>query len=566
MRRQFIRTLIAFVLIITVLIIPAYAESAVITGSKVNLRAGPGTNYYIAATIERETAVDILNRYDPSWYYVSYNGIEGFVSSAYLSTGDNASVSSAASSDSGSGIHILPTDTAEKYSTGSKGYINSDYVRFRSGPGSNYSIVGEYGKGKTIEIVTTVGDWIAGYIDGNPGYIHKDYVTIGTYTQPSAAPSSPTGGITVVSPADIEPDTYLPTPNESAQNAGSITVVSPAPAPTPTPKSNVFYADTPQPTQTPAVTALPVPVSADGREAYVYGTYVRFRKGPGTNYSIIGTYNTGKEAIAYANAGNGWVFCRIDGQEGYIHGDYLYVTPNTVSSAPTGTPSDAQTQSITVINASVATPQPAPTQQKKGYISGNNVRVRSSPSMTSKILGELFYGNEVIVTGYADGWTQISVNGTTAYVYSDYVKEGSYITVSGSSESRSTPVYNGPVSGQDVVNFACQYLGAPYTWGGTSPETGFDCSGFVSFVYAHFGKTLNRVASDQAKNGTHVDTAGIQPGDIICFYSGSSYIGHVGIYIGGNKFIHASNSTTGVIISDLSGYYSSRGYEIRRIT
>ena len=61
------------------------------------------------------------------------------------------------------------------------------------------------------------------------------------------------------------------------------------------------------------------------------------------------------------------------------------------------------------------------------------------------------------------------------------------------------------------------------------------------------------------------DQANLQPGDILCFYSGSSYIGHAGIYIGGNKFIHSSNSTTGVIISELSGYYASRGFEARRI-
>ena len=108
-------------------------------------------------------------------------------------------------------------------------------------------------------------------------------------------------------------------------------------------------------------------------------------------------------------------------------------------------------------------------------------------------------------------------------------------------------------------------MGYGYRWGGSSPSTGFDCSGLVYYVYKQFGYTLNRVAQDQASNGVHVEPSAIQPGDILCFYSGSSYIGHVGIYIGGGRFVHASNSTTGVIISELSGYYSSRGYEARRI-
>ena len=85
------------------------------------------------------------------------------------------------------------------------------------------------------------------------------------------------------------------------------------------------------------------------------------------------------------------------------------------------------------------------------------------------------------------------------------------------------------------------------------------------YVYKQFGHTLNRVAADQARNGRHVDASELQPGDLLCFYSGSSYIGHVGIYIGDGQFVHASNSTTGVIISSLSGYYVTRGFEARRI-
>ena len=109
-------------------------------------------------------------------------------------------------------------------------------------------------------------------------------------------------------------------------------------------------------------------------------------------------------------------------------------------------------------------------------------------------------------------------------------------------------------------------MGYRYSWGGKSPETGFDCSGFVYYVYSQFGYTLNRVACDQALNGVHVDPKDLQPGDVLCFYSNDNYyIGHTGIYIGNNKFIHASTSTTGVIITELGGYYFTRGYEARRI-
>ena len=118
--------------------------------------------------------------------------------------------------------------------------------------------------------------------------------------------------------------------------------------------------------------------------------------------------------------------------------------------------------------------------------------------------------------------------------------------------------------GNQIAQYALQYVGYPYVWGGTTPA-GFDCSGFVQYVYKQFGYTLNRIACDQALNGVAVDINALQPGDVLCFYSGSNYIGHVGIYIGDNKFVHASTSTTGVIISELSGYYYNRGFIARRI-
>ena len=119
--------------------------------------------------------------------------------------------------------------------------------------------------------------------------------------------------------------------------------------------------------------------------------------------------------------------------------------------------------------------------------------------------------------------------------------------------------------GQQIAQYALQFLGYDYCWGGKDPSTGFDCSGLVYYVYSQFGYTLNRVAQDQARNGVAVSADALQPGDILCFYSGSSYIGHAGIYIGNGMFVHAQNSATGVVITELAGHYADRGYEARRI-
>lgn len=112
-----------------------------------------------------------------------------------------------------------------------------------------------------------------------------------------------------------------------------------------------------------------------------------------------------------------------------------------------------------------------------------------------------------------------------------------------------------------------KYLGCRYVSGGSSPSTGFDCSGFTSYVYKQCGISISRSSGAQASNGTAVSKANLQPGDLVLFNNrANTSVGHVGIYIGGNTFIHAGNSGTGVITTSLSdSYYQSRYVTGRRI-
>ena len=104
-------------------------------------------------------------------------------------------------------------------------------------------------------------------------------------------------------------------------------------------------------------------------------------------------------------------------------------------------------------------------------------------------------------------------------------------------------------TGQQIVNFATQFVGNPYVWGGTSLTNGADCSGFTQSVMANFGISIPRTAASQSGSGTPVDLSEIQAGDLL-FYSGGSGINHVTIYMGNGQVVHASSSTTGIIISD----------------
>jgi cell wall-associated NlpC family hydrolase len=114
--------------------------------------------------------------------------------------------------------------------------------------------------------------------------------------------------------------------------------------------------------------------------------------------------------------------------------------------------------------------------------------------------------------------------------------------------------------GLRVVGYAKRFLGVPYVWGGSSPH-GFDCSGFVRYVYAHFGVRLPRTSYAQFGDGHRVSRRSLRPGDLVFFDA----VGHVGIYIGNGRFIHAPHTGTRVSIAQLGGWYSERFSGARRL-
>jgi cell wall-associated NlpC family hydrolase len=112
-----------------------------------------------------------------------------------------------------------------------------------------------------------------------------------------------------------------------------------------------------------------------------------------------------------------------------------------------------------------------------------------------------------------------------------------------------------------IVRFARRYVGVRYVYGGTTPHSGFDCSGFTRFVYSHFGVSLPHYSGAQFDRGRRVSRAGLRPGDLV-FFDG---LGHVGIYIGGGRFIHAPHTGTDVQVSSLDGWYASEYDGARRL-
>ncbi len=208
------------------------------------------------------------------------------------------------------------------------------------------------------------------------------------------------------------------------------------------------------------------------------------------------------------------------------------------------------------------------------------LNVRQDQSTESECIGSVTGGQELDVLGETDEWVEIQYNDdTVGYVAKEFVEVGwnyptamtleeeqamieaalaekaakAAQTTTRSSEIAVLPPVNtsaeGLALGQQIASYACQFVGNPYVYGGSSLTNGTDCSGFTMAVYAQFGYSLSHSSAVQMSQGTAVSLDAVQPGDIIC------YSGHVGLYIGGGQIVHASTESTGIIISNM--YYTS---------
>ena len=176
-----------------------------------------------------------------------------------------------------------------------------------------------------------------------------------------------------------------------------------------------------------------------------------------------------------------------------------------------------------------------------GKIFRHWTRLRTGKSKKAKVLKTLKVGTAVTVYGTSGSWRKVSVAGKTGYVPKQYVYVGTKApSLTGSTYEK----------GQTVAEFAQRFVGNPYVWGGTDLNRGADCSGFIGSIYRSFGYKLPRSSSELRSAGRKVSYSQKQPGDIIC------YNGHVAMYIGNGKTVHASSRKTGIKISQRANYRS----------
>lgn len=427
-------------------------------------------------------------------------------------------------------VVILFILTNIKYSLGVTGKITAETIRIRAEATTDSKIIEIGNAGEKVDILGLEGDWYKVSFKGKTGYIYKDYLT-------------PDGEVTT---------------SDQTENTSDTTQ---SPEASTTPETSVAPSETPTQTTNDKAMELGNVVNKE-TSAYLL---------PNFTSTKIEKVNKDQEIKLITTMAN-WAKIEINQKEAWIPKTFLMKEVSVETTKPTEQQPEETTE--TQPETQPETQQPEQTTQpavnKAGYISSNaSAHFRSGPSTSSQSLGKLPKNTKITITGEENGWYKVSYNGKEGYISKSLVTEGEPPATTSSrsqEEPRSATTTTAQASSNNVVQVAESYAGSRYVSGGSSPS-GFDCSGFTQYVYGKCGVTLSRTSYTQATQGTAVNKSELQPGDLLLFhYYGSSSIGHVGIYVGNGKFIHAANSNRGVVYDSIeSGYYADNYAGARRL-
>jgi len=290
--------------------------------------------------------------------------------------------------------------------------------------------------------------------------------------------------------------------------------------------------------------------------------YLNVRRSASTSAGVVSTLKKGAYITLLSKEGKWWRVEYAQGRYGYCHTNYI----KTVDSTP----------------ATVST-------------AGSPLNVRSGAGTSNSSVTKGYKGEKAYIIGIKDGWYRIIFNDKIGYVRSDFLEltetpyenkssakspkfyrggkslgtEPSASALNGSSASKPSggSVSTAKVTGSQIVSKAKEYLGVPYKYGGTTPS-GFDCSGFVYYVYRSLGINISRTQTAMYSQGKAIKKSELKPGDLVFFQNTyKAGISHVGIYVGDGKFIHSPSSGKVVSYADLnSSYYTSHYYGAARYT
>lgn len=520
--------------------------------SNLRVRSDAGTNSSIIGYLVNGSTVDIKAE-KGEWLRINFNGRDGYVHKDYVKV-LGSSNSSNQSSEKGQVVNI------------------TTILNIRQSASTSSAVLGTLKNGATFDIVGKSGSWYNIKTGSIVGYVHSDYVKV-VNTETPSQPESPGNNnsnqrgkvVNITSKLNIRQ--YSSTSSAvigSLRNGETFDIIA---------QNGEWYniktgstigfihGDYVQVinsnTSTPETPSTPDSgVSSEKGKVVNITSNLRVRTAPNTRSDTLGYLLNGNEVDIIGESG-AWYKINYKGKTGYVHKDYIQKIGGGVTNPPEITP---ETPS-----------KPDVSENKVGQVINisSNLRVRSAASTDSSILGYLLNGQRVNITGETGNWYQISFNGTTGYVSSEFVK-----IIDVSTDSNPSATFD------QVLNVMKAHIGSPYVWGGggeylTSSllntlknrypsETGrgmytraeryvdqgyraFDCSGLMQWGFNQVGISLGRSTWDQIGNGREVSVNDAKPGDLL-FYSN---LQHVGMYIGNGQWIEAPNQNADVRIVDV---------------
>ncbi len=271
-------------------------------------------------------------------------------------------------------------------------------------------------------------------------------------------------------------------------------------------------------------------------DSLVTGNKVNIRQNPSIHSEILGQASMDEQLVVKGKMQD-WYLIQYNEGNAYIHKDFI-----------SGSFLDQLPEMEVAVETNV--------EGQYGVVNSNNgLNLRETSSVDSQVLMTLSNGEILEVIEHDGKWAHVRTqNGETGYVSVEFIviRRGAM------------PARENKSKGQEIVQYAMQFIGTRYQYGGTSLTNGVDCSGFTSQVMKAFGVSVSRSSRDQGNNGVDVSRSQLMPGDLVFFDTNkkiSGKITHVGIFVGNGKFIHASSTRiNSVTIDNLNDDYYSRRY------
>lgn len=427
--------------------------------------------------------------------------------------------------------------------------VNTDTLKLRKEASTDSDVLSLLNLGEKLEVIEKAGDWYKVKVNNKTGYVSKDYIKVSEE----------------ISNNNVE--------EENVDNTNQTTN-----------------------TQTPTETTVIEEQQEETNNQNTSYINKELKIIKDTNCYILPLINSNiltnlkkDSKVTIKSEVNGWIYVETEELTGWILTSSVDIAnldtqsnneqvnsqePKVEESNKTEKKEEQNTQTTTT-ETKTEEPKVTPVTEKTMYVNTASIYMRKGAGTNYEVVDSLILNSSVIVTGEINDWYQVKVSGKTGYIAKRLLSsKKTEESTTRSSEERTnnqeqTTTNNVVTSkGEEVVNYAKQYLKCKYVYGASGPST-FDCSGFTMYVFKHFGISLSHSATAQSKKGTYVAKENLQPGDLVFFkdYQTMDGIGHCGIYVGDGNFIHASSGTGYCVKLStlLTGSYNTRYSTARRI-